>query len=343
MPEAPPSASSPRNAVATAPMVPAPDGHSRLRVSVVVAAHTRVEFLKRAVASAADQSPDEIIVVKFTEDPELDRELAQLGATVVHSREPFQGGKYAEGIERASGDVVVALDDDDVFLAGKVARVRSAFEDPQVVCYTNGYRPFTETPPTAGEPRPIRRFETGRGNQYREGLKPVLMSCLAFRRPVILPWTGELRGLTIADHTIFMIAVAERKVIAMDTSILTGYHVGQVAGELRPAQSIWYRPGASPDRDLRWMLDLLDKSADGARDTLTPMVANAVIHLVFLTGDTNFQDYHRAMRAILHGVGIRRPLVVPSALMFVYPISPRFAISLYRTWKSLVGFHHHQG
>jgi glycosyltransferase involved in cell wall biosynthesis len=310
---------------------------------VVVAAHTRVEFLKRAVASAADQAPDEIIVVKFTHDEALDRELAQLGATVLWTQEPFQGGKYSVGIERATGDVVVALDDDDVFLPGKIARVRSIFEDPAVVCYTNRYLPFTDSPPPAGEPSPVRRFETTQGNQYRNGLKPVLMSCLAVRRATVLPWLEDLRHLTIADHTIFMIAIAQRKVIAMDQSILTGYRVARVEGELRPAQSIWNRPGASAARDLKWMLDLLDSTTDGVRDTLNPMVANAVIHLVFLTGDTHFREYRRAMRAILHGVGIRRPLVVPSTLMFVYPVSPKLALSLYRTWKSLVGFHHHQG
>ena len=343
MPEAASGPGLPPVGGATPTDLSTPGETARLRVSVVVAAHTRVDFLKRAVASAAEQSPDEIIVVKFTEDPALDRELGQLGATVVHSREPFQGGKYAEGIERASGDVVVALDDDDLILAGKIARVRSVFLDPSVVCYTNRYLPFTETPPPAGELRPIRRFGTDRGNQFREGLKPVLMSCLAFRRSTLLPWTSDLRRLTIADHTIFMIAVAERQVMAMDSSILTGYHVGTVEGQLRPAQSIWNRPGASPERDLRWMLDLLDSASDGARETLNPMVANAIIHLVFLTGDTNFHDYRRTMRAILHGVGIRRPLVVPSTLMFAYPISPRLTISLYRTWKSLVGYHHHQG
>jgi len=330
-------------ATPTASASAAPGDRARLRLSVVVAAHTRVDFLKRAVQSAADQSPDEIIVVKFTRDAALDRELAQLGATVLWTQEPFQGGKYAVGIERASGDVVVALDDDDVFLPGKVARARTVFEDPDVVCYTNRYLPFTDSPPPAGEPSPVRRFETGRGNQYREGLKPVLMSCLAFRRATILPWLDDLKRLTIADHTIFMIAIAQRKVVAMDQSVLTGYRVGRVEGELRPAQSIWNRPGASAQRDLKWMLDLLDSTTDGVRDTLTPMVANAIIHLVFLTGDTQFHEYRRTMRAILHGVGVRRPLVVPSTLMFLYPVSPKLAVSLYRTWKSLVGFHHHQG
>ena len=338
MPEANARRGSSPTAAALVPGAPA-----GVRVSVIVAAHTRVEFLKRAVASAAEQSPDEIIVVKFTHDTELDRELAELGADVVWTEERYQGGKYAVGVERASGDVIVALDDDDVFLPGKVARVRTVFEDPTVVCYTNRYLPFTDSPPPAGEPRPVRRFDTGDGNQYTEGLRPVLMSCLAFRRTPILPWLGDLHRLTIADHTIFMIAIAQGKVVAMDQSVLTGYRVARVEGELRPAQSIWNRPGASAQKDLKWMLDLLDSTTGGVRDTLNPMVANAVIHLVFLTGDTQFHEYRRTMRAILHGVAIRRPLVVPSTLMFVYPISPRLTISLYRTWKSLVGFHHHQG
>lgn len=318
-------------------------GRSPVRVSVVIAAHTRVEFLRRAVTSATTQSPDELIVVKYTQDPGLDRELEGLGARVLHTTEPFQGGKYAEGIERASGDVVVTLDDDDVFLAGKIARIREVFGDPNVVFYANRYLPFTDTPPTAGAPGPVRRFDTAQGNQFRAGLKPVLMSCLAVRRSTIVPWLGDLRRLTIADHTIFMIAVTQRKLMAMDSTVFTGYHVGQVAGQLRPSQSIWFRPGASPERDLAWMLDLLDSQTDGPKETLNPMVANAIIHLVFLTGDKEFREYRRAMRAILHGVGVRRPLTVPSILMFGYPLSPRLALSLYRTWKSLVGYQHHQG
>ena len=38
-------------------------------------------------------------------------------------------------------------------------------------------------------------------------------------------------------------------------------------------------------------------------ETLNPVVASAIIHLVFLTDETEFKDYKRAMRAILDGVG----------------------------------------
>ncbi len=327
------------------PSAPSPETtpSRAVRVSVVISAHTRVQFLKEAVSSVASQYPDEILVVKYSTDPELDAELTRLGTRVHHSTEPYQGGKVAEGIELARGDVVALLDDDDIFLPGKVRRLRETFADPRIVLYANRYLPFTDTPPTTEGDRPIRLYQTSAGNQFREGLKPVLASCIAVRRETMVPWLGDLRRLTIADHTLFMIAVTQRQWMAMDQSVLTGYRVGRVDGALRPAQSIWNRPGATAERDIKWMLDLLDAQSDGVRETLNPMVVNAVIHLVFLTGDAHFHEYRRTMRAILHGVGLRRPLLVPSTLMFVYPVSPRLAITLNRTWKSLVGWHHHQG
>ena len=311
---------------------------SRPTVSVVISAHLRTQFLKEAVSSVASQSPDEIIVVKYSADEVLDRELAGLGAKVVLTQEPFQGGKVAVGIEQARGDVVALLDDDDTFLPGKVSRIREVFADPRVVLHTNRFIPFTQLPTGPPELGPSRLFLAGEGNLYKQGLRPVVASCLAVRRRPILPWVNDLHRLTIADHTMFMIAVAHQQPIAVDRSILTGYRVATMGGAVHPAQSIWSRPGATAERDLRWMLDLLDSTTDGVRDTLSPMVASAVIHLVFLTGDANFHDFRRTVRAILGGLGIRRPLVVPTILMLGYPLSPRLAIQLNRRWKSLVGY-----
>ena len=323
-----------------APVPTASGGRVGPRVSVIVAAHTRVQFLKRAVHSATSQDPDEVLVVKFTRDPELDAELAAMGATVEITREPYQGGKFAEGIGHSSGDAVVLLDDDDILLPGKISRVREIFADPRVVFYANRYVPFTDAPPDHGASGPIRLFRTGEGNQFEDGLKPVVTSCISLRREMIAPWLDDLRQLTIADHTVYMMAVAARKWMAMDRSVLTGYHVSQVNGVLRPVNSIWFRPGATPNRDITWMLDLLDAQTGGVRETLTPAVAAAIVHLVFLTGETEFREYKRTVRALLDGVGIRRPLTIPSVLMFGYPLSPKLAVRLSRVWRSLVGFHH---
>ncbi len=325
------------------PTSPDGDGPSvRPRVSVVVAAHTRVEFLKRAVASAVGQLPEEVLVVKFRRDAELDRELAQMGARVHVTREPYQGGKMAEGIELATGDVVVFLDDDDVLLPGKVERVREVFADPRVVFHANRYVPFTDTPPEQSEMGPVRYFDTGESDQFREGLRPVIASCASVRKETFGPWLPALRSLTIADHTTFIMAVTARRRMAMDRSVLTGYHVNWTHGALRSSNTIWNRPGASAKHDIAWMLDLLDATQGGVRATLTPVVANAIINLVFVTGETEFHEYHRTMRAVLDGVGVRRPLTVPTILFFGYPLAPRLAVSLGRIWKELVGYHHTQ-
>ncbi len=312
-----------------------------LRVSVVVGAHLRVQYLKRAVESVARERPDEIIVVKFAEDPELDAELASMGARVHRTKEPLAGGKFAEGIELASGDLVVFLDDDDVFLPGKLARVREVFRDPRVVFYTNRFLPFTTTPPERGVLGPVRLFDASVGDQYYRGLKPAISSCLAGRREVLRPWTDDLRRLRVADHTMFMMAVTTRQWIAIDQSILTGWHLNEVGGVLRPANSVWYVAGANGRNDVTWMLDLLDRQPTEVRTTLTPVVAKAIVHLVFLTGDTQFHEYRRTVRALLDGVGVRRPLTIGTILLVAYPLSPKLAIAIGRLWKSLVGFHYH--
>jgi len=333
----------PSSTGATATPTSSADGGVRQpTVSVVVGAHTRVEFLERAVRSVASQGPDEIIVVKYARNPGLDEKLTALGARVHVSREPWSGGKFAEGIELAAGKVVAFLDDDDVFLPGKIARVRSVFQDPRVVFHANRYFPFTDTPPEHGEAGPIELFETALGDQYWQGLRPVLTSCSTVRRDILLPWVDQLRTLTVADHPMFMKAVTARQWIAMDRSILTGFHLVRAGNVIRAANTIWFKPGVSAQRDIAWMLDLLDSESGGVRKTLTPMVVNSVVHFVFLTGETRFREYRRTMRALLDGVGLRRPLTVPSALMFGYPLSPKLAISLNRAWKSLVGNAHVQ-
>ncbi len=329
----------PAGSVDSTPPVPGGDGHvPQPRVSVVVIAHTRLSYLVRAVESATRQFPDEVVVVEFSRDPSVDAELVRLGARVFPTREGYPGGKFADGIDHCRGDVVVFLDDDDVLLPGKIARVREVFSDPEVVFHANRYATFADAPPAQGRIGPVEVFDTRSGNQYRRGLRPVIASCLTVRRTAILPWLGDLRRLTIADHSVFMMAVTERRRMAMDQSVLTGYHLNVSEGVARAANSIWARPG-NPNQDIAWMLDLLDSQSDGAHATLNPAVVNAILHLVFHTRETGFHEYRRTMRALLDGVGLRRPLTVPTLLMFGYPLAPKVAVRLAGLWQSHRRFH----
>ena len=313
------------------------------RVSVVIAAHTRVRYLDRAVRSAVAQRPDEVLVVKFGRDAVLDGDLRAVGAQVSITEEPFQGGKLAEGIDRATGDVVAFLDDDDILLPGKIARLREVFRDSQIVLHGHRYQSFDDAPPDRGALGPLHLFDTARGNQYWGGLKPVVASCLTIRRSTFLPWLSDLRPRTVADHILFMMAVASRQRIAMDESVLTGYHLVHAGTRARSATTLWQHSASTAEGDIRWMLDLVESESGGIRKTLAPIAVSAILHLVFLSEDVRFHEYARLMRSLLDGVGVRRPMTVPSILMFGFPLSPRLAIASYRAWSSLVGEAHSPG
>jgi glycosyltransferase involved in cell wall biosynthesis len=308
-----------------------------LKISVVVDAHLRKEFVERAVRSALEQAPHEVILVKCYEDDVLDARMERMGVIVVSSKEPFQGGKFADGLKTATGDVVAFLDDDDVFLPGKIPRLQEEFGRDRVDVHVNRYVPFTSSVPVTS------RLETSHVQNVQDprGPNPGIASCESVRRDLMERWDADLRKLVVADHALFFMALVSGRRVSMDPSVLTGYHLVQTGNVQRTANTIWNRPGASSLQDVRWLLDFLDRYGE-ERPALKRLVTSAVVNLVFLTGTTDFPEGGRTVRALLDGVGIRRPLVVPSSLMFLYPFAPKMAIRLARTWKDLVGYHHAQ-
>jgi glycosyltransferase involved in cell wall biosynthesis len=100
-------------------------------VSVVINAYKRRSFVKEAIISAALQNVPknryEIILVTDLNDDELDDLVAPYGHVIHYSNERG-GAMYAKGIAEASGKVVAFLDDDDMFIQGKLKRVLEAYE-----------------------------------------------------------------------------------------------------------------------------------------------------------------------------------------------------------------------
>ncbi len=97
---------------------------SNLTVSAVITAQDRREFLPQAIASAAAAGADEIVVVRNFSDP---IDAPGVGWTDVRCDLIPTGVKQALGVDRARGDVVALLDDDDLWEPSKVARLREVF------------------------------------------------------------------------------------------------------------------------------------------------------------------------------------------------------------------------
>lgn len=86
-----------------------------MKMSVVICAHQRPELLGEILAALASQTvAPEIIVVDDSPAPQL-----ATGANMIYTWEPWDGGyhrvsKYNLGIELATGDGIILLDDDCV-------------------------------------------------------------------------------------------------------------------------------------------------------------------------------------------------------------------------------------
>jgi glycosyltransferase involved in cell wall biosynthesis len=117
-------------------------------VSVVVPTYGRPEFLAEAIESVLTQDHDRIEVVVVDDcspDPvepqldDLDRHGRRL-RVVRHEENRGASAARTTGIEHAEGEFVAFIDDDDVWLPGKVERQLEAFADPEVGVVSTGLR-----------------------------------------------------------------------------------------------------------------------------------------------------------------------------------------------------------
>ena len=99
--------------------------------SVILTAHDRRPFLRDAVesvqAQTVDRSAYELVVVKNFLDAEIDSFLDRAGAQRVLCEDRPVSRKVLEGLRACRGNVVLLLDDDDLFEPQKIRTVLAEF------------------------------------------------------------------------------------------------------------------------------------------------------------------------------------------------------------------------
>ncbi|MGC2290136.1 MAG: glycosyltransferase, partial [Thermoplasmata archaeon] len=118
------------------------NGSKSTFASVIVICHDRRQYLRQAVESIIAQDVDrnrfEIIVVKNYKDEFIDAYLAGACVQSVLCDAKPATQKAAEGFRTSKGDVLLFLDDDDLFEPGRLKVVLSSFDDnPQLGFYRN--------------------------------------------------------------------------------------------------------------------------------------------------------------------------------------------------------------
>lgn len=107
--------------------------------SIIVTAYDRVEFVKLAVDSVLSQNfsetPTELIVVKNFENKSIDNFLSSKSVKTVKVDEATLGEMTIIGAQESSNNILCFLDDDDIFLPGKLRHIYSLFSDKSDIGY----------------------------------------------------------------------------------------------------------------------------------------------------------------------------------------------------------------
>ncbi|MCL4383602.1 glycosyltransferase, partial [Candidatus Marsarchaeota archaeon] len=107
------------------------------KISVIIAAYNRKNFLYDAVKSAIDQTIDkklyEIIIIKNFEDRKIDRLIKNSNISIkqilLKSKLIYypNGLLISKALKKSNGEIIVFLEDDDIFEKNKLQQVLKIF------------------------------------------------------------------------------------------------------------------------------------------------------------------------------------------------------------------------
>jgi GT2 family glycosyltransferase len=121
-----------------------------LRTSVIIASYRRVTLLERCLKSLASQlvRPNEVIVVWQGDDFETKHNVEQFAQTApfplraVHQADPAIVPAENAGLESATGDIILLIDDDAIAQPDWVGRHLAHYQDPNVGAVGGPYQNF---------------------------------------------------------------------------------------------------------------------------------------------------------------------------------------------------------
>lgn len=319
----------------------------------------RKDFIEEAVRSAFNQtlprSDYEVVVIKNFSDPVLDARLSSLGAKLFLSSALSPGEKVAEAVQKAKGEVLCFLDDDDLFEPTKLQRVYELFK-AGADYYHNGQKVITD------EGTVLRKDPGGSRIYVNEekkvshfmSLSGLNSSCISVRKSVLLP---ELDNLTRAKYSVdwfyLVAALLHGKVLIQDKEPLTIYrkHSNQSDVDLSSPSGFLERRKKAYSRELRAAVVMNEMLAGTPYQTLTRRIlVRAKLHYARYVSTKEagleFSDILYAIRAdlsVLIATGSLTPsLVIRELYSSIIPFLPsgakrvealreykRYSISLY--------------
>lgn len=215
-------------------------------ISVIVTAYNRKEYLREALQSVADQDLPkeefETFVVMNFEDREIEEMCHRLNAEIIHTVERNVALFRYEAIDRARGQVLVFLDDDDRWESRKLSHVFELFSsDRNLGFYRNSIRFINHDGVEIDNPyryRPIQYREKGSRlyipGKVLEGYSEHIInrrydfncSSISIRKDILALNRESARGIQSSfDSFMFYCTVMSGYSFLVDNSVLTYYRI----------------------------------------------------------------------------------------------------------------------
>ncbi len=213
-----------------------------------------LEAVRSVLESSIDRELYEIIVVKNFTENEIDSFLSQNQVIVVNTTNENIGKQIALGLDKAGGQVISFLDDDDKFEKDKMSTVLSEFKDRSLIYYHNLSSPIGEDssaltgvahPPICAElllvPDTVENLIhslSKRGDMTHYTLM-FNLSCVSMRREVLLKNKVYLERIVDGtDHFAFYVSLMENMKMKFDIKYLTLYRIHESASNLLAGEFI---------------------------------------------------------------------------------------------------------
>ena len=209
-----------------------------IKLSVVIPVYNRTTYYKEAITSIEAQNYldfNEVEVV-LVSNIKLNDEFTQYKFKIklLYSRDARLSGKIVEGLNNSSGDVILLLEDDDIFNKHKLMDVKRAFDkNDKLDFYHNGYIHFHNNSKDFNIDK-YEEYDTviiNRSkfiNSYKtfkliENKMSYNLSCMAFRKTFIKSYADILLNFnsSFIDSVMFFIATRYADSVAIDYNILT--------------------------------------------------------------------------------------------------------------------------
>ena len=208
------------------------------RITVIITAHTRQEFIRTAIDSVLSQDIDmndvEVILIRNFFDTDIEALAERFNIKLVYSDSTL-GIKIRLGIEQSQGEIITFLEDDDIYEHNRLSHILEIFSREQSIVY---YHNASLTIDKSGITLPGNYYSGYDGilvlNSNELEIKDInlihrfsafnQLSSIAVRRAAIFPNIKSVDSISVSvDRFIFFASLVRGGKIVIDGEKLTRY------------------------------------------------------------------------------------------------------------------------